>query len=436
MITRRTRVQLLVFVIITVVGVAFIGGRYAKLDRLFVDTTYEVVAHFEDAGGGIFTAAGVTYRGVTVGQVSGMQAADEGVLVTLSLDKDGPQIPADTRALVANKSAVGEQYVDLLPETAEGPFLEDGSEIPLDMTDIPISTTTLLTDVSNTVQSVDNNDLRTAITEFGDAFDGTGPDLARIIDTGNSFIREADRRFDITTALIRDANQVLGTQLDSASAIRSFSRDLALFSDTLAASDGNLRRVIESGSATSRQLRTFLARNDVDLGELINNLVTTGEITVKRLPGVEQLLILYPYVLAGGYTVVSKSANTDGLYDAHFGLILTTEPSVCLEGYDTRVREPQDVRDLPMNEDARCAEPASQSNARGAQNAPRAGNQTQARSDLNRAPVVATYDGATGEVQFTDRAPGAEVYYRGGASAAFGKDAWKWLLLGPLSASR
>ena len=36
-------------------------------------------------------------------------------------------------------------------------------------------------------------------------------------------------------------------------------------------------------------------------------------------PGLRQVLVLYPYVIEGGFSVVSKSPET-GLYDAHFGL--------------------------------------------------------------------------------------------------------------------
>ena len=63
MITRRTKIQLLVFVLITLLGVTFVGARYAQLDRLFFDDTYTVVAHFADSGG-IFAGGEVTYRGV------------------------------------------------------------------------------------------------------------------------------------------------------------------------------------------------------------------------------------------------------------------------------------------------------------------------------------------------------------------------------------
>ena len=51
MITRRTKIQLIFFVLITLVGVAFVGARYARLDRVIVDDAYTVVAHFEDSGG-------------------------------------------------------------------------------------------------------------------------------------------------------------------------------------------------------------------------------------------------------------------------------------------------------------------------------------------------------------------------------------------------
>ena len=68
MIERRTKIQLLIFVIITLVGVSFVGARYARLDRLLVDDTYTVVAHFAESGG-IFAGGEVTYRGVEVGQV-------------------------------------------------------------------------------------------------------------------------------------------------------------------------------------------------------------------------------------------------------------------------------------------------------------------------------------------------------------------------------
>ena len=184
---------------------------------------------------------------------------------------------------------------------------------------------------------------------------------------------------------------MLHGQIDSDSAIRNFSSQLKLFSDVLAGADPDLRNLIDTGGVAATELRTFLEQNQVELGDLINNLVTTGDVIVKHLDGIKQVLVLYPYVVEGGFTVVSKTPDT-GLYDAHFGMILTTQP-VCHEGYEgTDTRPPQDGDNRPMNVDARCTEPASQSSARGAQHAPR-----RAPASYADSPVVASYDPATGQ---------------------------------------
>ncbi len=428
MISKRTKVQLMVFVLITMVGVAYVGARYARLGRLLFDSSYQVVAHFRDSGG-IFAGAEVSYRGVTVGRVGSLQLTDKGVDVVLDIDHGTKPIPAKTRAVVADRSAVGEQYVDLEPATDSGPYLRSGSQIPTRMTRTPISSTKLLVDLDSTVNSVHKQSLRTVVASLGQALHGTGPDLGRIIDSSDSFIEAANQNFGTTTALIRDGNTVLQTQIDKTSAIKSFAKNLALFSDTLAASDSDLRRVIDSGSATANQLRTFLQRNKVDLGDLINNAVTTGQITEAHLAGIRQVLVVYPYVVAGGYTVVAKDPKT-GLYDAHFGLVLTQNPPVCHHGYEsTPVRPPQDRSERPMNTQVHCTEPQSQSDARGAQWAPHAGTPY-------RPPVVAGYDPRTGKVHYDSSEPGSAVTYTGGAAATFGADSWKWLLLQPLAGAK
>ena len=425
MITKRTKVQLVIFALITMIGVSFVGARYARLDRVFFDESYSVVAHFAESGG-IFTGAEVSYRGVTVGQVSDMKLTAKGVDVVMNIENAHQDIPQDTKAVVANRSAVGEQFVDLQPETKQGPYLRNGSDIPTAMTQTPIETTKLLTDVSTTVDSVNKQSLTTVVDELGKAFNGTGQDLGQIADTSNSFINAANDNFDVTTALLKDSNTVLSTQVDKTSAIKSFSRDLSLFSTTLAHSDGDLRTVIENGSGTANQLRTFLEQNKVDLGQLINNLVTTGEVTQKHIDGTEMILVVYPYVVAGGYTVVDKDPNS-GLYDAHFGMILQQDPAVCHNGYNTKRRSPEDRKDLPMNTGARCAEPAGQTNARGSQNTPRRAG------PAYRAPIVGTYDRSTGKLTYTDRNPSGDVTYTGGAATLMGEDSWKWLLMQPLS---
>jgi phospholipid/cholesterol/gamma-HCH transport system substrate-binding protein len=420
-ISSRTKKQLLVFVFLTLVGVSYVGARYARLDRLIYDSAYQVHAEFAQSGG-IFTGAEVSYRGVKIGQVSDMRLTRDGVDVVLNIDKSHDKIPADTLALVANKSAVGEQYVDLEPRTDEAPYLKDDSVITTPNTEVPKSTTEILTSVDEFVNSVPNDTLRTVVSELGAGFKDSGDDLGQIIDTSNTFIEAANANFDVTTALIRDSNTVLRTQSDKGSAIASFARDLALFSGVVADNDASLRKLIDNGSATANELRTFLEQNQVDLGGLINNLVTTGEVVVKHLDGIRQILVLYPYEVAAGYTVTAKTGN---VFNARFGLIFNPDPPVCDKGYNpSEWRTPLQTADKPMDEKAHCAEPPTTTNARGAQNAPRTGA-------AYRAPV-ATYDLGTGTTTWNDQASASNVAYDGGAAQLYGEDSWKSLLLQPV----
>ncbi len=95
MITQRTMVQLLVFVLITMVGVAYVGARYARLDRLIFDDSYRVVAHFEESGG-IFEGAEVTYRGVPIGKRVRLAGDDEAG--NYRIDADGSLATLSPRA--------------------------------------------------------------------------------------------------------------------------------------------------------------------------------------------------------------------------------------------------------------------------------------------------------------------------------------------------
>jgi len=419
-ISRRTKVQLLFFVLITLIGVSFVGARYARLDRLLFDDRYTVVAHFDDSGGS-FKGALVSYRGVTVGQIEKLVLTDDGVDVYLGIDNKWDDIPKDSLAIVGNRSAIGEQYVDLQPASDGGPFLKDESEIPVQNTRLPIPTVKLLSDISNTVGNVDRDALQTVVSELGLAFEGTGDDLGQIIDTSNSFIETADENFEITTALIRDSNTVLNGQLDAATSIRTFARNLALFSTSLAGSDQDLRRLIDVGSSSANELRSFIEENKVDLAALLNNLRTTGEIQVKHIDGLEQILVAYPLVVEGGFTVVAKDPVT-GKYDAHFGMVTTSNPHVCNEGYEgSDRRPPQNTGWRDMYVRARCTEPPTKSNARGAQNAPRA-------ATSYSSPIVARFDPETGKLTWTRHA--ADLQTTGTvAPQVMGEESWKWLLL-------
>jgi phospholipid/cholesterol/gamma-HCH transport system substrate-binding protein len=348
MIGRSVLVRVVAFAAIAVLGAGYVAVRYAGLGRLF-GSGYTVRADFPDSGGIL-------------------RLRDDGVRVELVVDRDTPPIPADARAVVANRSAVGEQYVDLQPASNRGPYLEEGSILPASRNRLPIATETLLLNLDRVVRSVDTTNLATVIDQLGAAFAGRGPDLQRLLDSGDALLAAVRAALPETLRLIEDGRVVLATQRAAGPAIRAWARDLRLLTAQLRASDPDLRRLLANAPPAATELAALVRENRTDVGILTANLLTVGELTVRRLAGIRQILISYPAVVAGGYTV----APGDGT--AHFGLVLNLgDPPVCSRGYGgTSRRAPTDTGPAPVNTEARCAEPrGSTTSVRGAQNAPR-----------------------------------------------------------------
>ncbi len=399
MITRLTKIQLIIFAIVTLVGGAFVGGRYAQIDRLVVDRTFPVTVQLKESGG-LFTGAQVTYRGIGVGRVGKMTFKDQGVQARLDIENSAPKIPEDIKAVVANKSAIGEQFMDLQPRNDSAPYLKAGSHITEKNTQIPIETTKLLIDMNDLVKSVNTNDLKTVVDEFGTAFNGTGEDLGRIIDTATAFIKTAGDNIDTTRALIRDSNSVLQTQIDKQGDLATFSKNLALLSDTLVSSDPDLRRLLAGGAPAAKELNQVIGENSKDLGAIFNNLITANRPMFENTQAVRALFILYPYIVEGAPSTLV--ANPDGTYDVAFGLVtglpgINADPAVCNQGYRSDRRPPRDISEREFDVRADCTD----------------------EKLVPRNPSKTT-------VEHNNRAAAAST-----DSSGLGKDSWKWLLLGP-----
>ncbi|MFH8900893.1 MCE family protein [Streptomyces coeruleorubidus] len=425
MITRTVKAQLIAFAALTAVGVSYVGAEYTGLVDEVLDRGYTVKADFADSGG-VFPGAEVTYRGVPVGKVGALRlAGPDGVSVTLDIEDGAPRIPADTLAVVANRSAVGEQYVDLQPRTSRGPYLLDGSTIPRESTRVPLSTTDMVLSLDRLVNSVGKDDLGVTVDELGKAFAGTGPNLSRLVDSGNTLVESASEALPETIALIEDSRKVLKTQADQGSSIKSFARDLAALSAQLKASDGDLRKLIGNARPAGQELNSLLKSTGPQLSVLLANLISGGQVTLARLPGVEQALVTFPLMVEGSYTVVPGDGTT------HFGLVLNADdPPSCTQGYGTARRDPADTSTREANTGARCTLPrGSQSSVRGAQNAPGASTPD---GGANQAAYVTPYDPETGTTTGPD-GNNVEIGSTGGQQAVFGKESWQWLLVGPVA---
>ncbi|MFE2049657.1 MCE family protein [Streptomyces sp. NPDC059459] len=370
MITLAVRLKNLAFLVIAVLVLGFVGIRYADLGRYVGAADYYTVDVELPRTGGLFTHSDVTYRGVSVGRVGPIDLTADGVVAHLRIKKSAPSIPADTRAVVAGLSAVGEQYIDLRPESDSGPYLADGTRIELPDTEVPAPVTDVLTSVDALTRSVPLEDLRTVVDEFGKTFEGHGDDLQALLDNGSAFVEAADRALPSTTRLLTDGETVLRTQAEEAEAIRGFADGATELARTLKGSDADLRRLLTVTPGAATQVSGLLRDLDPSLGVVLANLLTTSEVAVTRQRGIEELLVKYPAAVSAGATAVDGGTMKLGLAVTFF------KPLPCTAGYGgTRYRNGLDLGTAPaLNTGASCtAPPGTGVNVRGSANAPRGG---------------------------------------------------------------
>jgi phospholipid/cholesterol/gamma-HCH transport system substrate-binding protein len=132
--TRRVLIQLGIFVMVAVIGGAVMVFNYINVPAMFGLGRYEVTVELPQAAG-LYPSGNVTYRGTEVGRVESVRLTNTGVAAVLSL-KSGIDIPSDLEAQVHSQSAVGEQYVTLLPRH-DSPPLRNGDVIPVNRVSVP-----------------------------------------------------------------------------------------------------------------------------------------------------------------------------------------------------------------------------------------------------------------------------------------------------------
>jgi phospholipid/cholesterol/gamma-HCH transport system substrate-binding protein len=369
MLTKRVRLQLVAFLVIAVVAVVYALFRFTDLGKVFGAEGYTVRMNLEESGG-IFSNAEVTYRGYNVGRVGEIRLTREGLQVDLDIDPNAPEIPADLDAVVANRSAVGEQYVDLRPRQEGGAALDGESVIAADRTKTPVATDAVIRDLDSLASSVPTDSLRTLVDELDQAFAGTGDDLQVLLDTTSDFTRTATEHLPQTIKLIDDGGTVLDTQAAQSGNIKSFASDLNLLAEQLRKSDPDLRRLINSAPGAATAVTNLLRESGPGLSRLFANLLTVSDIVGARKDGLEYTLVSYPLFSAAGQGLLAADPG-----QAHLGLVLNVfNPPPCTSGYEQTPRRngtDTDSQPKPIPRDTYCAEPpGGPINVRGSNNVP------------------------------------------------------------------
>jgi len=326
----RVKVQLAIFTAATVVAGGVMIFGYIRLPAMFGVGHYTVTVQLPRAGG-LYARGNVTYRGTEVGRVTDVHLTDTGVNAVLSLRSD-IHIPADLDAQVHSQSAVGEQYVALLPRSRNGPALKSGDVIPVGHTSVPPDINSLLDAANRGLQAIPPGNLKTVVDESYTAIGGLGPEISRFIEGSTHLAIDARTNLDPLVALIDKSKPVLDSQADSSAAIHAWAAHLADITHQLQTNDSAVAGLIKKGGPAADEARQLIDRLQPTLPILLTNLVSVGRVAVAYHPAVEQLLVLVPAVVAEVQSIVMVNDGTK-----HPGLFLDFNlnflPPPCTTGY-------------------------------------------------------------------------------------------------------
>ncbi|MCV7055114.1 MCE family protein [Mycolicibacterium gilvum] len=370
MLTRFVRIQLIVFTIASAVGLGAMVFVYLQAPVLLGIGRMTVALKLPNTGG-LYEFSNVTYRGIEVGKVTGIEPTSDGVTVTMSL-KSSPQIPADLTANVRSVSAVGEQYVDLQPRSDAGPYLQDGSVITGDRSSIPQAVGPMLDQMSALVDSIPTGTLSGLLDESYAALNGSGYELGSLFDSSARLAADADSTGDRMRNLITDSEPLLDGQAQKADAITTWARSLAGITRQIADDDQAVRTILQTGPGAADEASRLLTDVKPTLPVLLANLTTVGQVGVAYHPSLEQLLVLLPPYLAATQSYGSSLNNPTGMALSEFSLTLG-DPPACSVGFlpPSSWRSPADLTDVDTPDGLYCKLPQdSPIGVRGTRNFP------------------------------------------------------------------
>ncbi|MCX2932925.1 MlaD family protein [Mycobacterium sp. CVI_P3] len=370
MLTRFIRTQLIIFTIASVIGISVMVVTYLQVGTLLGIGRMTVTLELPRTGG-LYQFSNVTYRGVQLGKVTEVRPTRTGAVATLSLATN-PKVPADLEARVQSVSAVGEQYVDLVPHTDSGPYLQDGSVIPVNKATVPQAIGPMLDQVNTLLKSIPKDRVGALLDNAYKGLNGTGDDLATLTDSASRLAADFSGTADQARTLLDDSRPLLDGQLASVDAIRTWAHSLAGITDQLNTNDPQWRGILANGPGAADEASALLNQVKPTLPVLLASLTTVGQVAVTYHAGIEQLLVLLPPYIGSVQAVGSPLNNPTGMTLGDFTLTMN-DPPACTVGFlpPSQWRSPEDLSDIDTPNGLYCKLPQDSPIAvRGARNYP------------------------------------------------------------------
>lgn len=307
---RRVLINLVVFSGVFLVMIWWAIGNVVTVD--LIERPYTIHGEFAQAAG-VRKEAEVTYLGVHYGRVGGVRLREQGVTITMKIDR-GKEIPEGAIAQVFRKSAIGEPYIDFKPP--EGPFptatIQPGDVIPEEQTTVPLEFSELLRSASALVGSIDPDDAGSLVHELALGLAGRGQDLRDLTTGFDAITATFAARTDELDRLAENSTRITRVLADHRLSIGRSLANFRAVGESLRTSAPDLTTVLERGPDFLRVTADLVAEQKRNLDCLLTDLAP-----VLRLAGsaehVEGLRVLLQHGPQGfGYIYSAVDREPDG----------------------------------------------------------------------------------------------------------------------------
>jgi virulence factor Mce-like protein len=276
----------LILTLVVALGYLF----FAALQVNPLASSYRVTIELPESAG-LLPNQDVTLRGVRIGRVDRLDITPNGVNAVVDVNSSVP-VPEASDVRVSGLSPAGEQYIDFVAQTNDGPYLRDGSIITAGRATVPVSLAELLADADGALAQIDPAKIELIKSELSLSKDGPRK-LADIINGGTFLLSTLDSVLPETTSVLRNGRTVFTLVADKNAGIDVAAGNLnESFTGINKMRDG-YRRLTDQAPQTLSDVDALFADNSDTMVQLLGNLTTTSRLLYLLVPALNALFPTY-----------------------------------------------------------------------------------------------------------------------------------------------
>jgi len=324
--TRFAKRQLILFSILGVLAIVVLGWYYLRIPSLVGIGQYTLKADLP-ASGGLYKTANVTYRGITIGKITGVEPTETGAQATMSI-ASRYKVPIDASANVHSVSAVGEQYLDLVSVGNPGKYFSPGQTITKGT--VPAEIGPALDTANRGLAVLPKEKIGSLLDETAQAVGGLGPALQRLVDATQAIVGDFKTNLGDVNDIIQNSGPIIDSQVNSGDAIERWARNLNILAAQAAQNDQHVKSVLSQAAPTADEVNAVFGDVRDALPQTLANLAIVLDMLKRYNKGLEQYIVLLPEGAAAAQTATVFVPGGGVLLGFN---VTINQPPPCLTGF-------------------------------------------------------------------------------------------------------